>query len=54
VERCEEAAYIPSSVEESEKAEQELGVSIPRDYLRELRKKFAPEHWKSPGRRQKI
>jgi hypothetical protein len=53
VERCEEAAHIPRPAEESEMAEQELGVSIPRDYMRELRRKFAPEHWKLPGRRRK-
>ena len=44
----------PSEKDDYLTARQIFGNSVGRDVMRELRRKYAPENWKSPGRRPTI
>ena len=52
VARFEDGDCPPSAAADRSAAEQELGFSIPRDVLRELRRELAPDQWKRKGRRR--
>jgi hypothetical protein len=44
------AGTQPSREKDAEAAREALGVNVPRDFLRELRRELAPAAWKSHGR----
>jgi hypothetical protein len=52
VARPENSDRPPSSEADRIAAERELGFTVPRDLMRELRRDLAPEHWKQKGRRR--
>jgi hypothetical protein len=48
---CLSESRMPSRAEDVEAASKAFGMKIPRNAVRELRKKHAPGDWTKPGRR---
>lgn len=49
---CQRANRTPSREDDLAAAKNELGIDIPREAMRKLRRKHAPDDWHRPGRRK--